>query len=248
MEEWLVILLYKKTVPGLSPSRNCLSVHGFFVRYFIPQPCVLFQVLFCFFSFSVTFLNLLSPWQPSITTYLKPMAVGSTVGQWHPCCSFHQRKERASVVKKNNAYAVAVANYAPNITKDSGTLPTIAKGGAADPNKAKTDGKAQDAKKTFNSVSKIDRMSRILFPVLFGSFNLVYWATYLNREPVIKDMVPSNWSLPCCGDWESETNTSSNCVQKKKTFSESSPGLLCDPLTPPVFYTVCSTFETPGFL
>uniref|UniRef100_A0A3P8W952 Gamma-aminobutyric acid receptor subunit alpha-2-like n=1 Tax=Cynoglossus semilaevis TaxID=244447 RepID=A0A3P8W952_CYNSE len=116
-----------KTVPGLSPSRNCLSV-----------------------------------------------------------------KERASVVKKNNAYAVAVANYAPNITKDSGTLPTIAKGGAADPNKAKTDGKAQDAKKTFNSVSKIDRMSRILFPVLFGSFNLVYWATYLNREPVIKDMVPSN--------------------------------------------------------
>uniref|UniRef100_A0A3P8WBP4 Gamma-aminobutyric acid receptor subunit alpha-2-like n=1 Tax=Cynoglossus semilaevis TaxID=244447 RepID=A0A3P8WBP4_CYNSE len=85
-----------------------------------------------------------------------------------------------------------LANYAPNITKDSGTLPTIAKGGAADPNKAKTDGKAQDAKKTFNSVSKIDRMSRILFPVLFGSFNLVYWATYLNREPVIKDMVPSN--------------------------------------------------------
>lgn len=105
---------------------------------------------------------------------------------------FQQKKERASVVKKNNAYAVAVANYAPNITKDSGTLPTIAKGGATDPNKAKTDSKAQESKKTFNSVSKIDRMSRILFPVLFGTFNLVYWATYLNREPVIKDMVPSN--------------------------------------------------------
>lgn len=104
---------------------------------------------------------------------------------------FPQKKERASVVKKNNAYAVAVANYAPNITKDSSTLPTIAKGGALDPNKAKADGKAQESKKTFNSVSKIDRMSRILFPVLFGSFNLVYWATYLNREPVIKDMVPS---------------------------------------------------------
>eukprot|EP00069_Balaena_mysticetus_P013472 bmy_08170T0 len=29
-------------------------------------------------------------------------------------------------------------------------------------------------------------MSRIIFPVLFGTFNLVYWATYLNREPVIK--------------------------------------------------------------
>uniref|UniRef100_A0A8D3D564 Gamma-aminobutyric acid receptor subunit alpha-2 n=1 Tax=Scophthalmus maximus TaxID=52904 RepID=A0A8D3D564_SCOMX len=103
-----------------------------------------------------------------------------------------KKKERASVMKKNNAYAVAVANYAPNITKDSGTLPTIAKGGAADTNKAKADGKVQDAKKTFNSVSKIDRMSRILFPVLFSSFNLVYWATYLNREPIIKDMVPSN--------------------------------------------------------
>uniref|UniRef100_A0A672ZW25 Uncharacterized protein n=1 Tax=Sphaeramia orbicularis TaxID=375764 RepID=A0A672ZW25_9TELE len=102
------------------------------------------------------------------------------------------KKERASVVKKNNAYAVAVANYAPNITKDSSTLPTIAKGGASDPNKPKADGKAPDSKKTFNSVSKIDRMSRILFPVLFGTFNLVYWATYLNREPVIKDMVPSN--------------------------------------------------------
>uniref|UniRef100_A0A673B0F2 Gamma-aminobutyric acid type A receptor alpha2 subunit a n=1 Tax=Sphaeramia orbicularis TaxID=375764 RepID=A0A673B0F2_9TELE len=45
-------------------------------------------------------------------------------------------------------------------------------------------------RKSFNSVSKIDRISRIMFPVLFGSFNLVYWATYLNREPVIKDLDP----------------------------------------------------------
>ncbi|KAL4641645.1 gamma-aminobutyric acid receptor subunit alpha-2-like, partial [Arapaima gigas] len=103
-----------------------------------------------------------------------------------------KKKEKASVVKKNNAYAVAVANYAPSITKDS-VLPTISKGGAAvgEPGKAKPDAKPAEAKKTFNSVSKIDRMSRIIFPVLFGSFNLVYWATYLNREPVIKDMVPS---------------------------------------------------------
>ncbi|XP_014867972.1 PREDICTED: gamma-aminobutyric acid receptor subunit alpha-2-like isoform X1 [Poecilia mexicana] len=103
-----------------------------------------------------------------------------------------QKKERASVMKKNNAYAVAVANYAPNVGKDSGTLPTIAKGGTVDLGKAKADGKAPEAKKTFNSVSRIDRLSRIMFPVLFGGFNLVYWATYLNREPVIKDMVPSN--------------------------------------------------------
>ncbi|KAL1261653.1 hypothetical protein QQF64_006918, partial [Cirrhinus molitorella] len=102
-----------------------------------------------------------------------------------------QKKEKASVIKKNNAYAVAVANYAPNITKDT-VLPTIAKGSVPEQGKTKADGKAAEAKKTFNSVSKIDRMSRIMFPVLFGTFNLVYWATYLNREPVIKDMVPSN--------------------------------------------------------
>ncbi len=101
-----------------------------------------------------------------------------------------QRKEKASVIKKNNAYAVAVANYAPNITKDT-ILPTIAKGSIAEQGKTKADGKLAEAKKTFNSVSKIDRISRIMFPVLFGTFNLVYWATYLNREPVIKDMMPS---------------------------------------------------------
>lgn len=101
-----------------------------------------------------------------------------------------QKKEKASVIKKNNAYAVAVANYAPNITKDT-VLPTIAKGSIAEQGKVKADGKPAEAKKTFNSVSKIDRMSRIMFPVLFGTFNLVYWATYLNREPVIKDMMPS---------------------------------------------------------
>ncbi|XP_042593925.1 gamma-aminobutyric acid receptor subunit alpha-2-like isoform X4 [Cyprinus carpio] len=101
-----------------------------------------------------------------------------------------KKKEKASVIKKNNAYAVAVANYAPNITKDT-VLPTIAKGSIAEQGKTKADGKPAEAKKTFNSVSKIDRMSRIMFPVLFGTFNLVYWATYLNREPVIKDMMPS---------------------------------------------------------
>ncbi|XP_038864912.1 gamma-aminobutyric acid receptor subunit alpha-2-like isoform X1 [Salvelinus namaycush] len=101
------------------------------------------------------------------------------------------RKKEASVTKKNNAYAVAVANYAPNIIKDQGGMPTISKSATSDPNKAKPEVKPEQNKKTFNSVSKIDRMSRIMFPVLFSGFNLVYWATYLNREPVIKDMVPS---------------------------------------------------------
>ncbi|XP_072424566.1 gamma-aminobutyric acid receptor subunit alpha-2 isoform X1 [Chiloscyllium punctatum] len=98
-----------------------------------------------------------------------------------------KKKDKASVMKKNNAYAVAVANYAPNITKDS-ALPTIAKSATAEPKEAKPETKPQEAKKTFNSVSKIDRMSRIMFPVLFGTFNLVYWATYLNRETVVKEM------------------------------------------------------------
>uniref|UniRef100_A0A4W5PMY7 Gamma-aminobutyric acid type A receptor subunit alpha2a n=1 Tax=Hucho hucho TaxID=62062 RepID=A0A4W5PMY7_9TELE len=105
------------------------------------------------------------------------------------------QKKEASAMKKNNAYAVAVANYAPNVSKDQSGLPTISKSATSDPNKAKPEVKPEvkpeQNKKTFNSVSKIDRMSRIMFPVLFGGFNLVYWATYLNREPVIKDMVPS---------------------------------------------------------
>lgn len=96
------------------------------------------------------------------------------------------------MIKKNNAYAVAVANYAPNVTKDP-VLPTISKSAtSSEPNKAKPETKPQEAKKTFNSVSKIDRMSRIVFPVLFGTFNLVYWSTYLNREPVLHGFAPSH--------------------------------------------------------
>ncbi|XP_061742024.1 gamma-aminobutyric acid receptor subunit alpha-2 isoform X2 [Nerophis ophidion] len=106
---------------------------------------------------------------------------------WDGKSVVNDKKKESSVVKKNNAYAVAVANYAPNITKDS-TLPTISKCAAGDPNKASSSEKRPEHnKKTFNSVSKIDRISRIMFPVLFGSFNLVYWATYLNRDLVIKD-------------------------------------------------------------
>ncbi|XP_014389742.1 PREDICTED: gamma-aminobutyric acid receptor subunit alpha-2 isoform X2 [Myotis brandtii] len=95
-----------------------------------------------------------------------------------------KKKEKSSVMIQNNAYAVAVANYAPNLSKDP-VLSTISKSAATpEPNK-KPENKPAEAKKTFNSVSKIDRMSRIVFPVLFGTFNLVYWATYLNREPVL---------------------------------------------------------------
>ncbi|KAL2098965.1 hypothetical protein ACEWY4_005445 [Coilia grayii] len=106
---------------------------------------------------------------------------------WDGKSVVNDKKKEASVMKKNNAYAVAVANYAPASGKD---LPTVSKSGGTDPGKTRSEAKVE-AKKTFNSVSKIDRMSRIIFPVLFGIFNMVYWATYLNREPVVKDMVPS---------------------------------------------------------
>uniref|UniRef100_A0A4W6DWA6 Gamma-aminobutyric acid type A receptor subunit alpha5 n=1 Tax=Lates calcarifer TaxID=8187 RepID=A0A4W6DWA6_LATCA len=73
-----------------------------------------------------------------------------------------------------------------NLTKDT-SISTISNSTAVQLKPSET--KAPDPKKTYNSVSKIDKMSRIVFPVLFGTFNLVYWATYLNREPVIKGAV-----------------------------------------------------------
>ncbi|KAH1169674.1 hypothetical protein KIL84_000659, partial [Mauremys mutica] len=102
-----------------------------------------------------------------------------------------KKKEKASVIKKNNAYAVAVANYAPNITKDS-VLPTISKSATTtEPNKAKPEAKPQEAKKTFNSVSKIDRMSRIVFPVLFDTANVVIRMLLSPKEISIR---MKNWT------------------------------------------------------
>ncbi|CAL8292008.1 unnamed protein product [Arctogadus glacialis] len=104
-----------------------------------------------------------------------------------------KKKEAADTLKKNNAYAVAVANYSPHNTKDS-PLPTISKAATREPFGVSGRAAAQPEqnKKTFNSVSRIDRMSRILFPILFWGFNMVYWATYLNRDPAIKDKEPSS--------------------------------------------------------
>ncbi|XP_067852233.1 gamma-aminobutyric acid receptor subunit alpha-1-like [Heptranchias perlo] len=96
-----------------------------------------------------------------------------------------KEKEREALLKKNNTYTATSANFAPNIAKDAG-LATISKSAGAESKDPKLEQKPPEPKKTFNSVSKIDRLARIAFPLMFGIFNLVYWATYLNRDPVIK--------------------------------------------------------------
>ncbi|KAJ3588902.1 hypothetical protein NHX12_009756 [Muraenolepis orangiensis] len=105
-----------------------------------------------------------------------------------------QKKKKESLLKKNNttAYPAATATaFAPNIARDPG-LATIAKSAPAAPGgsepKEEPKPKPPEAKKTFNSVSKIDRIARIAFPLLFGTFNLVYWATYLNKKPKLLGM------------------------------------------------------------
>ncbi|CAB1327909.1 unnamed protein product [Coregonus sp. 'balchen'] len=96
----------------------------------------------------------------------------------------HPKKRDPMVLsKKPNNVCTAGVNYTPNITKDI-SISTISNSTSIQLRSSET--KVLDPKKTYNSVSKIDKMSRIVFPVLFGTFNLVYWATYLNREPVIK--------------------------------------------------------------
>ena len=90
--------------------------------------------------------------------------------------------------KKPNNVCLAGMDYTPNLTKDV-SISTISN--TMSVQLRASESKMMDPKKTYNSVSKIDKMSRIVFPVLFGTFNLVYWATYLNREPVVEGVVTS---------------------------------------------------------
>ncbi|KAK1167332.1 gamma-aminobutyric acid receptor subunit alpha-3 [Acipenser oxyrinchus oxyrinchus] len=108
-----------------------------------------------------------------------------------------RKKDSAPLSKKaNNTYNIVGTTYAINIAKDPG-LPTISKSAAtaaaaAAPVKIpQMEESPPESNKTYNSVSKVDKMSRIIFPVLFAIFNLVYWATYVNREPIIKGSSPS---------------------------------------------------------
>ncbi|KAL1021899.1 hypothetical protein UPYG_G00019480 [Umbra pygmaea] len=93
----------------------------------------------------------------------------------------HPKKRDPMVLsKKPNNACSAGGNFTPSITKDVtiSTISNISNSTSIQLKSSET--KVADAKKTYNSVSKIDKMSRIVFPVLFGTFNLVYWATYLN--------------------------------------------------------------------
>ncbi|XP_066570922.1 gamma-aminobutyric acid receptor subunit alpha-3 [Amia ocellicauda] len=101
-----------------------------------------------------------------------------------------RRRESAPLSKKaNNTFNIVGTTYAINIAKDPG-LATISKSATAPVKMPKIEEKIIESKKTYNSVSKVDKMSRIIFPVLFAIFNLVYWATYVNRESLIKRSNP----------------------------------------------------------
>uniref|UniRef100_A0A8C9G4D2 Neurotransmitter-gated ion-channel transmembrane domain-containing protein n=1 Tax=Pavo cristatus TaxID=9049 RepID=A0A8C9G4D2_PAVCR len=103
---------------------------------------------------------------------------------WDGKKALEKKKERQLLGNKStNTYSTGKMTPAPNMPKDS--APSVISNAAPAPVKS-VEEKPAESKKTYNSISKIDKMSRIIFPVLFGTFNLVYWATYLNREPVIK--------------------------------------------------------------
>ncbi|EDL21861.1 gamma-aminobutyric acid (GABA-A) receptor, subunit alpha 5 [Mus musculus] len=95
-----------------------------------------------------------------------------------------KKKERELILNKStNAFTTGKLTHPPNIPKEQ---PPAGTANAPTVSIKASEEKTAESKKTYNSISKIDKMSRIVFPILFGTFNLVYWATYLNREPVIK--------------------------------------------------------------
>lgn len=116
------------------------------------------------------------------------------------CVLLFQRRESATLSKKaNNTFNIVGTTYAINVAKDQGltTISKSATGAAAKhPYLHKMDDPYTEAKKSYNRVSKVDKISRIIFPVLFFIFNLGYWATYVNRKPAIMKANNLNWIWP----------------------------------------------------
>ncbi|XP_036379434.1 gamma-aminobutyric acid receptor subunit alpha-3-like [Megalops cyprinoides] len=102
-----------------------------------------------------------------------------------------RRRESISLSKKtNNTFNIVGTTYAINVAKDPG-LTTISKSATTGPAKfSRMEEQFMEVKKSYNRVSRVDQISRIIFPVLFFIFNLVYWATYVNRKPTIMKSNP----------------------------------------------------------
>lgn len=109
----------------------------------------------------------------------------------HSSCILQKKERELTINKSTNAYTTGKMTHPPNIPKEQTPAGTTNASSAS----VKPEDKASENKKTYNSISKIDKMSRIIFPLLFGTFNLVYWATYLNREPVIKGATSPKWAF-----------------------------------------------------
>ncbi|XP_058390897.1 gamma-aminobutyric acid receptor subunit alpha-3 isoform X4 [Diceros bicornis minor] len=112
--------------------------------------------------------------------------------------ALEMKKTPAAPAKKTSTtFNIVGTTYPINLAKDT-EFSTISKGAAPSASSTPTiiaspkTTYVQDIPtetKTYNSVSKVDKISRIIFPVLFAIFNLVYWATYVNRESAIKGMI-----------------------------------------------------------
>uniref|UniRef100_A0A8C4QVT1 Gamma-aminobutyric acid (GABA) A receptor, alpha 5 n=1 Tax=Eptatretus burgeri TaxID=7764 RepID=A0A8C4QVT1_EPTBU len=111
-----------------------------------------------------------------------------------------KKERRAVTARSNNTYmcaatAVSAAKASAFGARDAGVQTVSKSVTVATPGRVtkSAEGKkgegGNESKKTYNSVSKVDKLSRILFPILFAIFNLVYWATYLNREPKMNGVV-----------------------------------------------------------
>ncbi|XP_016377845.1 gamma-aminobutyric acid receptor subunit alpha-3-like [Sinocyclocheilus rhinocerous] len=112
-----------------------------------------------------------------------------------------RRRESASFSKKtNNTFNIVGTTYSMSVAKDPG-LTTISKSATSTSTPSqpvrevrlpKMDGEyvPEGVRKSYNRVSKVDKISRIIFPVLFFIFNLAYWATYVNRKPTINRSSP----------------------------------------------------------